>query len=256
MGKVFRKRSAESVLAEMEALRFRHGFKEFEILDDCFNLDRERMYEILKGVRGRIGDAMLHFPNALRSDILEPEDMRLFKEAGTVSACFAIETSSPRIQKMIHKNLNIQKASRVIDASVKAGIYSTGYFMIGFPTETYQEASETVRFAARSTLHRALFFNPMPFAGTELAEMAADVLKQKNLLDPCVMNYHVNTLNISAMTDQELQKISKEAYRSFYINPKRVFRLIRLAISHPKLFAPERLAGMFIRTFLRSHPKR
>jgi len=38
MGKAFRKRSVESVLAEMEELRFQHGFKEFEIIDDCFNL--------------------------------------------------------------------------------------------------------------------------------------------------------------------------------------------------------------------------
>ena len=159
MGKVFRKRSAESVLAEMEELRFKHGFKEFEIVDDCFNLDRERMYAILTGIRDRIGDAKLHFPNGLRTDMLEPEDMALFKQAGTVSAAFAIETSSPRLQKMIHKNLNIEKASAAINASVKAGIYSTGYFMIGFPTETYEEASATVEFAVRSSLHRALFLN-------------------------------------------------------------------------------------------------
>jgi radical SAM superfamily enzyme YgiQ (UPF0313 family) len=254
MGKVFRKRSAESVLAEMEELHFRHGFKEFEIIDDCFNLDRKRMYEILTGIRDKIKEARLHFPNALRSDVLEPEDMAVFKQAGTVSAVFAIETSSPRLQKMIRKNLNIDKASRAMKASVEAGIYSTGYFMIGFPTESYEEASDTVDFAARSSLHRALFFNPIPFTGTELAKMAADVLKNKNdSLDPLKMNYQITTLNISAMPDRELQKISKLAYRRFYINPQRIFRLIKLAIQHPELFSFQRLAGMFLFTFL---PKR
>ncbi|MGD0280533.1 MAG: hypothetical protein ABSC11_14695 [Smithella sp.] len=42
----------------------------------------------------------------------------------------------PRLQKMIRKDFNINKAARAIDASVKAGIYSSGYFMIGLPTET------------------------------------------------------------------------------------------------------------------------
>ena len=177
MGKVFRKRTAESVLAEMEELRFNHGFKEFEIVDDCFNLDHERMKAILSGIRDRLGDVKLHFPASIRSDRLEPEDIVLFKQAGTVSVGFAIETASPRLQKMIHKNLNIEKAVIVINAAVKAGIYSTGYFMMGFPSESYEEASGTADFAIRSALHRALFFNPMPFAGTELAEMAADVLK-------------------------------------------------------------------------------
>jgi len=250
MGKVFRKRSAESVLAEMEELRFKYGFNDFEIIDDCFNLDRKRMYTILTNIRDRIGDARLHFPNALRSDVLEPEDMVLFKQAGTVSTVFAIETSSPRLQKMIRKNLNIEKASRAINASVKAGIYSTGYFMLGFPTETYEEASDTVDFAARSSLHRALFFNPIPFTGTELEKMAADVLKnKKDSLDPLKMNYHISTLNISAMPDHELQKISRLAYRRFYMNPKRIFRLIKLIIQHPEIFNLKRLAGLCLFTF-------
>jgi len=76
--------------------------------------------------------------------MLEPEDMRLFKQAGTVSACFAIETASSRLQKLIRKDLKLEKATKVINAAVKAGIYSTGFFMIGFPTETYEEASITV----------------------------------------------------------------------------------------------------------------
>jgi radical SAM superfamily enzyme YgiQ (UPF0313 family) len=235
MGKVFRKRSAESVLAEMEELRFKHGFKEFEILDDCFNLDRERMHAILTGVRDRICDARLHFPNALRSDILEPEDMALFKQAGTVSTFFAIETASPRLQKMIHKNLNIEKAARVINASVKAGIYSTGYFMMGFPTETYEEACETEDFAISSSLHRALFFNPIPFAGTELAELTADVLQKKNnALDPRYMNYFNNTLNFSAMSDSDLQRVFRRAFRRFYLNPKRILMVI---LHHPRVLS-------------------
>ncbi|MBN1363399.1 MAG: radical SAM protein, partial [Syntrophaceae bacterium] len=250
MGKTFRKRSAESVLTEMEELHFKHGFKEFEILDDCFNLDRQRTHEILTGIRDRIKDARLHFPNALRSDMLEPEDMTLFKEAGTVSAHYAIETASPRLQKMIHKNLNIKKASLAIDASVKTGIYSTGYFMIGFPSETYKEASATVNFAVKSNLHRALFFNPKPFAGTQLAKMAEDYLKNKNdLSDPQKSNYHKDTVNISAMSDNELQEIFQNVYRRFYMNPQRIWRLMLLIIKHPEVFTLNRLAGMFLYAF-------
>lgn len=250
MGKVFRKRSAESVLAEMEELRFKHGFKEFEILDDCFNLDRKRMIEILSGIRSRIKDARLHFPNAVRTDMLEPDDLTLFKEAGTVSMHFAIETSSPRIQKLIQKNLDIEKASRAIGASVKAGIYSTGYFMIGFPTETYEEACATLDFAVKSKLHRALFFNPKPFAGTKLAEIAEDYLRHKNeFSDPQKSNYCKDTINISGMSDDELQWIFENAYKRFYLNLKRIIRMIVLIARHPEVFTLKRLAGMFLYAF-------
>lgn len=231
MGKIFRKRSAESVLAEMGKLRFKYGFREFEIIDDCFNLDRERMIAILTGIRDRLKDVRLHFPNGLRSDMLEPEDMQLFKQAGTVSAVFAIETASARLQKMIHKNLDIEKASHVINASVKAGIYSTGYFMIGFPTETYKEALKTVKFAASSSLHRSLFFRTIPFAGTELASITANVLGANNdTINPQNTNYYNSTLNISAMSDKELRKVFRYAYLRCYLNPRSI---LRLAIHHP-----------------------
>jgi radical SAM superfamily enzyme YgiQ (UPF0313 family) len=250
MGKGFRKRSVESVLAEMEELRFKHGFKEFEIVDDCFNLDRERMHAILTGIRNRIGDVKLHFPNGIRADMLEPKDMNLFKQAGTVSICFAIETSSPRLQKMIHKNLNIDKAVCAINASVKAGIYSVGFFMVGFPTETYEEAFDTAEFAVRSKLHRAVFVFVTPFAGTELAEMAVTVFKNKNyIIDLQKINFY-NTPNISAMTDSQLQKVFRRGYWRFYLNPK---RLLRLAIRYPRvLYLPQYALITLIKTLPRS----
>jgi anaerobic magnesium-protoporphyrin IX monomethyl ester cyclase len=251
MGKVFRKRTAESVLAEMKELRFQYGFKEFEIVDDCFNLDRERMNAILTGIRDKFGDIKLHFPNGVRADMLEPEDMALFKQAGTVSACFAIETSSPRLQKMIHKNLNIDKAVLAINAAVKAGIYSTGFFMIGFPTESYEEALATVEFATRSALHHSFFSKPIPFAGTELADMVSDARKRINdNIDPRDASYGNSSLNISGMSDRDLQRVFRRAYCSSYLSPKRI---LKLAIYHPKIFSLPRYAFM---TLIKILPRR
>ena len=251
MGKFFRKRTAESVLKEMETLRLKYGFREFEIVDDCFNLDRERTRAILTGIKDRIGDARLHFPNGLRADVLEPEDMVLFKQAGTVSAIFAIETSSQRLQKMIHKNLDIEKASRVINASVKAGIYTSGFFMVGFPTETYEEGSATVEFALSSSLHRAFFCIPTPFEGTELADMAREVIQRKHYtIDPLRMTYFNRDLNISAMSDRDLQKNFRRAYIRFYLNPKRILQII---IHHPNILS---LPFYAVVTLLKILPKR
>ncbi|PKN10383.1 MAG: hypothetical protein CVU72_01355, partial [Deltaproteobacteria bacterium HGW-Deltaproteobacteria-7] len=164
---------------------------------------------------------------------------------------FAIETSSPRLQKLIRKNLNLEKASQVIKAAVEAGIYSTGYFMIGFPTETYEEACATVKFAVTSSLHRALFFNPKPFAGTELAKMVNDNLPDKNdFFDPQKSNYCRDSINISGMPDKELQMIFRNVYMRFYLNPKRILRIMILMLRHPEVFTLKRIAGMFFYAFL------
>jgi anaerobic magnesium-protoporphyrin IX monomethyl ester cyclase len=155
-----------------------------------------------------------------------------------VSAAFAIETSSPRLQKMIHKNLKIEKTSLVIDAAVKAGIYSLGFFMLGFPTETYEEASDTIDFAVKSTLHRAIFSYPMPLAGTELAEMAGDVFKNRPF-EPEKNNYNFSILNISAMSDSELHSVFLHAYKRFYLSPRRILKMF---IHHPRILSLPRSA--------------
>ncbi len=243
MGKVFRKRSAQSVLSEMEELHFNQGFKEFEIIDDCFNFDRERMIAILTGIRDRLGNVKLHFPN-MRADRLESQDMALLKQAGTVSAAFAIETASPRLQKMIRKNLNIEKAVCAMNASVKQGIYSMGYFMIGFPTETYEEAKATIHFAIRSSLHRALFYIPIPFAGTGLAGMAAKAIKEKNInVNLQKLSYFKNSLNLSVMSDDELHRSFRMAYRRFYLHPRRILKLF---MHHPRFFSLPRYAFLIL----------
>jgi radical SAM superfamily enzyme YgiQ (UPF0313 family) len=141
---------------------------------------------------------------------------------------------------MIHKNLNIEKATLAINASVKAGIYSIGFFMLGFPTETYEEACDTAEFAAHSTLHHATFTYVTTFAGTQLAEMVEDILRnKKHTTDPRYMNYFKSTLNISAMPDDALRKVFRRAYMRFYLNPK---RLVRVAIHHPRVLSLPRYA--------------
>jgi len=254
MGKSFRKRSAASVIAEMEELRFKYGFKEFEIADDCFNLDRPRMQKILAEIPKRLSAIKLHFPSGVRSDMLEPEDMHLFKRAGTVSACFAIETASSRLQKLIRKNLSLEKATKVINAAVKAGIYSTGYFMMGLPTETYEEACETVNFAVHSPLQRAVFFYTVPFAGTKLSEMVIDNIKdKKETIDSKDMLYFSSSVNISEMSDAELHTVIRRAYQRFYLNPRRMFQIL---ISHPNLLnLPRDILMVLIKAMRRRRDK-
>ncbi|MFZ5563964.1 MAG: B12-binding domain-containing radical SAM protein [Thermodesulfobacteriota bacterium] len=232
VGKQFRKRSPESVLAEIDEIQARYGIGEFEIVDDCFNLDHQRMCLILEGLRKGAGKIRLHFPNGVRADQFESGDMRLLRQAGTVSACFAVETAAPRLQKLIRKNLDMDRTVNTINAAVDENIYTTSFFMVGLPTETFEEARQTVDFAVKSRIHRALFMLATPFPGTELAEMAREIIKAKKLSGSLnSLNYYNNSLNISAMTDEELQKIFRMAYRKFFMNPRHVFRLLA---HHPK----------------------
>ena len=62
-------------------------------------------------------------------------------------------------------------------------------------------------------------------------------------MDPRNITYFTSTINISAMSDRDLQMVFRRAYRRFYFNPKRI---LRLAIYHPKTLSLPYYAFLFL----------
>jgi anaerobic magnesium-protoporphyrin IX monomethyl ester cyclase len=166
-------RSVESVLEEIALLHEKYGVDEFMVLDDIFNLHKPRLKKIMSEVKRRWGGKLrFSFMNGLRADILDKEVIDALKEGGTYIVSVAIETASPRLQQLIGKRLDIEKARRSIELLEKSGISVLGFFMLGFPTETPEEIQSTIQFALESPLTMAAFLTVVPQSGTRLFEWA------------------------------------------------------------------------------------
>ncbi|MBO34392.1 MAG: hypothetical protein CMM74_15690, partial [Rhodospirillaceae bacterium] len=146
-GKGIRRRSKENVVDEMRNLSETKGIKEFIFLDDLFNVPRKDGKELLEHIAKSLPDVQLNFPNGLRADQMDSEFIDLLEECNTVHMALAIETATPRLQKICGKRLKIDKAYEIIQEASKRFIV-VSFFMIGFPTETVEEAMETVRLAS------------------------------------------------------------------------------------------------------------
>ena len=81
---------------------------------------------------------------------------------GTYFISIAIETVTERLQHLIDKNLDVERARRVIDYCDERGMITRGFFMVGFPTETQEEIQRTLDFAYASRLTMAFFFTVTP----------------------------------------------------------------------------------------------
>ena len=226
-GKTFRARSAENVLAEMEMLVKDYGIHDFIFLDDIPNLEKDRIKAILLGMITRNWKTNLYFTNGVRADMLDEEIIHLMKKAGTVEIAVAVETVSPRLQKMVKKNLNLEKVARMIDICVDSGMFVTGFFMLGFPTETEEELRATVDFACKSRIHQGLFFLVNPFGDTELARQIASMGKMPANLKSEDFDYHSIPFNASSMPDKTLHRIYSMAWIRFYFNPDRIVRILK-----------------------------
>jgi radical SAM superfamily enzyme YgiQ (UPF0313 family) len=226
-GKTFRERSAENVLAEMELLVTQYGVKEFVFMDDIFNFRPERAKKVAQGIIDKGWKIKLTFPNGFRGDILDEELVVLLKKAGMYRCMIAVESAVPRIQKVMKKNLKIDKVRHIVDFVAKQGVMVHGAFMLGFPTETEAEMQETIDWAASSSFHTAAFFRVIPFKGTELfkeVEQAGHVLPS----DWSTYEPYQSKINLSAVSEERILALRKTAYRRFYLNPKRLFRIFSL----------------------------
>jgi radical SAM superfamily enzyme YgiQ (UPF0313 family) len=220
-GKIFRPHSAERVLEEI-ALLTRQGVTDFEVVDDVFNLDRHRVEAIFEGVLGAGQRIHFQFPNGLRSDLLDDQTLATMRRGGTNWISFAIETASERLQAVIGKRLRLERARRAIEVAEGLGVFCDGFFMLGLPTETEEEAEQTIRFACDSPLHSAKFFLAVPFPETEMYERYAR--REGSAYER--YDYFYTTQNVSQIPDAHLSLLAEEGLRRFYRDPRRMRRIL------------------------------
>ncbi len=221
-GRTFRPRSPETVVAEMTMLKETYGVREIEIEDDCFNIDPDRAKQIAQLIIDRQLNLALSFPTGLRADLMDRELVDLLQAAGTYRIIYAVETAVPRLQKLIHKNLDLDRADEMIAYTADRGIMTGGFFMQGFPTETEAEVRRTMAYAEQSKLHQAFFFYVNPFPGTQLAER----FPVKEAVDEGAdrMGYNRLRVNMSEVPAEKLKRLNKAAYRRFHFSARRMWR--------------------------------
>jgi radical SAM superfamily enzyme YgiQ (UPF0313 family) len=226
-GRAFRARSAAGVVEEIEALRRTYGVNDFEFHDDCINLDRRRFEAILTGLLDRGFHPKLHFPNGVRTDLLDEAQIRLLRQAGAGEISVAVETASPRLQKLTHHNLDLEKVRRNIELMADLRIFTRGYFMLGYPTETEEELRATINFAVSSRLHLATFFIVNPFPGTPIYEQFKALGKLRNNVNTNDYEYTCAPFNGSEVSDRRFRGLYREAFFRFYLRPGRIMRILR-----------------------------
>jgi radical SAM superfamily enzyme YgiQ (UPF0313 family) len=114
-----------------------------------------------------------------------------------------------------------------VDFIASQGVMVHGAFMLGFPSETEEEMRSTIEWAKESSFHTAAFFRVIPFKGTALFE---EVEKAGHALpsDWSAYEPYQTEINLSEVPEETITRIRKNAYRSFYLQPKRLWRIFQL----------------------------
>jgi len=165
--KKWRARSAESVIDEVRYVLRTYGYRPIEFHDDTFNSNLSRVHEICEGfVKGSI--KVPWAVRGFRADRVDSRVARDMRQADCVNVALGIESANPVMLERMGKKETIDQISNGIEVLVSAGIDVLGQFMIGNPGETLETVRESIEFARRSGLTRAVFGMAVPFPKTTL----------------------------------------------------------------------------------------
>lgn len=237
-GKKFRARSAEKVVSDLEEISSRYQVDEFHFSDDAFAQDSRRVFEIARLIEERGLRLRFSFSGGLRVDNLTAEMIAAMKAMGTYQVKIGIESAAPSVLEKLQKGIDLAQVENVIDELTGQGILTGGFFMLGLPNEREEDFRETVRFACRSKLHMATFHVCHVFPGSPLDQQVLQQGGEAQRWTVEGLDYGSCPINVSKISSARLEHLRRWALRRFYIDPRRMVRLLRVVPKKRVLMNP------------------
>lgn len=227
LGKVFRARSANNVVDEMEECQ-KLGIKEIFIYDDTFTVDRQRVFDICAEIKKR--KLSIVWDVRARVDTVNEEVLLAMKDAGCQRIHFGVEAGSDRVLKVLRKGITIDQVKTAFGLAHKIGITTLAYFMMGSPTETKKDILQTIKLAKKLNPDYVHLAITTPFPGTDLYTQG---LEQGILPYDYWKRFAENPTREFTplyweenLKKEELMKLLKKAYRGFYFRPAYIIKKI------------------------------
>lgn len=221
--------SPERVVEEVKHLIKNYNIQEIWFGDDSFTANKQRVVEICeKFIKEDIGIPW-RLPNGVRLETLDDEVVSMIKKAGCYMIGIGIESGSPEMLKKIKKKINLDLVKEKVNLLKKYNILTSGFFIVGFPSETEDNLEETANFITKSPLERMQISVFAPYPGSEDfnnifggkgSEKYADNIKKYLNEDymPDILKY----LNIDI-----IQKHYRNTILKFYFRPSVILSFIK-----------------------------
>ena len=143
----FKPLRSELVVEQMLALQRKYGIRHIFFADEAMTPRSMREMSALLEAHERSGGSPIHwcgcmrFEKAITQDLLES-----MARGGCRMILFGLETASERMIELMDKGTKRATMSRILKESTQAGIWNHTFFFFGFPTETLEDAQDTVNF--------------------------------------------------------------------------------------------------------------
>ncbi|MBI2058982.1 MAG: radical SAM protein [Nitrospirae bacterium] len=141
-----RVKNADQIVGEIRVLHDRFGWRRFVFMDSEFAAKTRVAKDVCRGIIA--SDLRVSFDIKNRIEMWDDEYLALLKQAGCEAIHYGIETADPKLQKVITKHLDLDRARKAIAATKAHGIKVHLYMMMGIPGEDRESLALNAQFVA------------------------------------------------------------------------------------------------------------
>lgn len=210
----FRYRPAEDVLEELKAVRAL-GVRDVLFRDPLFEANRKNALELCARLQEeRLG---LSWSCNSRADTLDEPLVAAMSAAGCKTVLIGFESARDETLRELHKNTSRAQGERAAALCRAHGIAVCGYFILGMPPESREDALRTIDLAIGLRLDYASFAAPSPDYGTPVREKAlargwaAEGLSTFNRSESSAFE--------DSLSSAQIEELLRLAHRRFYLRP-------------------------------------
>jgi uncharacterized radical SAM superfamily protein len=187
----------------------RFGTEYLQFDDDTFTLKKDHVLEICRLIKKERLPIKWHCDT--RVECVSPELLSEMKDAGLDAISMGVESGDPEVRKIIRKTSSLEATRNAFKVASESGIKTTGYFMIGIPGETYEQASRTLDLIEEIQPTYPCISICIPYPGTDSFKKAVEMgtIKSSDSID-WSMYYHHSNVNFSGkITDKQWESLLK-----------------------------------------------
>lgn len=217
-------RSVDNIIEEVKECIKKYGTKHITINDDTFTIHPQ-----LKEICAKFKELNLTWDCLTRVNIVNKELLQMMVDSGCIRISFGVESGSPRILKLIKKNITVDQVRRAVkwahEARVK--LIDTSFIIGSHPSEDVEDIKMTVDLIKEIKPHFWSLTVLVPFPGTEVNA----IMKKKGYLgkenwEEFVMFGKTPTWRTEFFTGEQLEAVQKQAIRETYMRPSYMFQML------------------------------
>ncbi len=144
IGPGYRTRAAATIADHVVTLRDRYRTTHFSFITDCMPPGMIR--DLPDALIERQAGVTWWCDARVEPKAYDAEGAKRLYDSGCRKLLFGFETATPRLLKMMKKGQSLRSVSKVVQHCADAGISVTLYAMVGFPSETREEARATLQY--------------------------------------------------------------------------------------------------------------